>query len=302
MKGNVKQEGNVGDPVAPKEGDVAGATDPTPTGQPTDQEPDSFTAVDPTRLDRDSLPDDPDVRAAYDHIDKMKKDMQSDYTKTKMEMANQRKAIEDNQRFIDVGRLAVEVPEVRDLLDRVARGDNLPSSPQESAAPVQQQVAGDQDPFTVIEKIFDDKLEPIRQRLDGVTSFVNTSQAGLEFKNLVTEFPGAQSLGMDRINMARARVGGQMTMRQAFCMLAAEEPDLLRTAEQLRAPFAGQPSNPRLPIVETPSGVSNDSIPARRPRSGKELIEEVKERKSKGMIGNLADDVKRALARMDKGE
>lgn len=260
--------------------------------QPTGQDSDSFTQVDLTQIDRDSLSE--ELRPAYDQLVTMRSNMNKDYTQKAQALSAERSEIDTVKRDAELWRFVQSHPVIGQRLGQMLERANsgLPIEEEQVAQPVSApQIDAERDPEAylesimerVIEKRLGKDMQDIRAGIQGVTGFVRTNQAQLEFENLCTKYPAAEALGIERLNQVRSQYltsGGQpIPMQRALGILALDNPALL-SPPPTTIPVPQKP--PTVPPVERPVSSLPTTPTARLPQGVKVLQRKVDEHREAG--------------------
>lgn len=279
--------------------------------QPTGQDSDLFTQVDLTQIDRESLPE--NLRSVYDELGTMRSNMQKDYTQKTQSLSAERSEVAAEKRDAELWRTCESHPVISQrlgqMLDRANRG--LPVEEEQVAQPVAApQVDAEQDPEAFLEGVvrrvlkeeYGKDMQDIRAGIQGVTGFVRTNQAQLEFENLCTKYPAAKALGIERLNQVRSQnltPGGQpIPMQRALGILALDNPALLSPPPTTISVPAKQPT---VPPVERPVSSMPTAPAARVPQGVKALQGKVAEHYEAGRRPTVRELAELALEKIGVG-
>ena len=209
--------------------------------------------------------------------------MQRDYTQKTQSVAQDRRDAA-NWRMIEsnpeLSRLVVNAVQKMD--------QGLPLEQANSGSKPIEEIDPSDDPQAYLTSIIDDRLnralQPLIQQMGGVANYVNTNQRDLEWQNLANKYPAAKTLSMDEVNAVRLQYrnadGTPISMEKAFALLAADRPEFLRTADQIKT----KPTDKK-PRVERPASRSAESTkPVEVPSGVKALQKEVMEDAKKGRL------------------
>lgn len=282
----------------PSEGTLV-TPDVTP-GQPGQPEggtaPEQFTSV-----SRDELS--PELQVAYDS-------MRRDYTQKTMDIAEQRRTLDGQNELVQIGRFALQHPDISQQLMRAASGQPAVQQQSQQQQPVVETVPDPEtDPQgffrhtvrTEVKNVIGDQLAPLMKQVQGMSTYLTRSQADTEYQQLLQKHPWASKIGADVLNMTRHRFnatdGTPMSMEQALYMLSGENPLLyfgqqtgqsvpVTTPTVTQPVVGGEGSKKGTPPVEMPGGTGGGSSAGLPPPEGfKKLQESVKKLGESGQLG-----------------